>query len=113
MSSSVSIVNLLLDKGADALIQDKNKFTPMVLAHAKIIIFKPEDQTDELISLEKDVKKVFEILASQVVKQENGKKLLGQNLFINPSRLRTKSIDEIQRVQNNLRLSFKPYHPFL
>ena len=43
MSSSVSIVNLLLDAGADALVPDEIKFTPIILSQAKILIFKPED----------------------------------------------------------------------
>ena len=99
MSSNISIVNLLLDAGANVILQDKVSFSPLRLAHSKIIMFTPQDQSAELRKLKEDLITIFVILADHLVKRENGKQLLADNSFI----MHSTSPEIIQKVKNNLR----------
>ena len=117
-ASKISIVNLLLDAGADVIVQSTKKYTPLILAHLKVLIFKPEEQSSELKTLHSEAVEVFEKLKDHVLKLENGEQLLSKNLFLISPRLMRLPLEErkviAEKFQENLRMAFKKtLHPFL
>ena len=48
MTSNISILNILLESGADPFLQDKNGLSPIKLAHQKMLYFENYVETDEL-----------------------------------------------------------------